>query len=338
MSEYLSKSAPSDYNYSVSLLRLWMAYEVVYLHAGGPLSVWMMSAVPVFMTLSFIYATRSLVTDPVKRIKRLIYPYIFWCIINYAVLGIMGLLNPSMPSPTLRGFIAELFCGTADVDATQLWFSNVLIIISILVWCIHRLCGLRWTVIFMAALGAASLIYEYVGMDLLVQSVVGTDERFFLLRAVVLIPQMMPYMACGLIFYATGLLDILKKKRVLSLPIAVVLLAADILIPHPDFMSGWMYGGLGHLCTALLLVTAFYLMPFELLPDKVKSGVRLLSRYTMGIYMCHIIIKQLYENLFAMHERLLHSIAEAVVVFIASWITCFAIDRLTRGRMRSMVT
>ena len=226
MNSYTEKK--KEYNHGLGMLKIWMAFEVVYLHTGGPFSIWMISAVPVFMTLSFLLATRGLIADPIRRLKRLVIPYLFWCVTNYIVLGIMGMLIPDMPAPTLRGFISQIVCGTSDNDAGQLWFLNNLILLSLLVLLLYRAFGKKSAMIMMTVLGVLCVIYENTGMDFTIQGRVNTDPNAWFLTGLVMLPEMIPFAALGLILFETGVLTLLEKKRYLSIATATVFTASWI--------------------------------------------------------------------------------------------------------------
>ena len=296
-----------EYNYGLCLLKIWMAFEVVYLHSGGPFSIWMITAVPVFMILSFSLATKGILNDVRARMVRLVIPYVFWFVLCVAL--------KSYPS--------------------QLWFQWELLILTLLVWALYKFIGRVGTLAVTGILSAGGLYMEYTGLDVKFQSWVYSKSSFFIILDSANLMQMMPFVFVGLILYETKLLDKARKKRWIRILAAAALLAFHLIHPMSFMSSGWLYGGLGHIWTAFLLIIIFGLFPFEMLGDTVKKGIRLLGRYTMGIYMCHVLIKDIYESVFSDMRAMLHGRKEAVLVFAVSWVLCFLIDKGIKkyGRM-----
>ncbi len=340
-----------EYNYGLCILKIWMAFEVVYLHAGGTFSIWMLTAVPVFMTLSFLLATDGLYRNPKKRFERLLLPYLFWCVINYTALGIMGMVVESMPKPSVRGFVSEILCGTANNDAGQIWFLNNLILLSVMALLLYKTIERKGTMAFTVVLAVLCLIYEKVGLDFVVQGKVNMTPGLWYLKGAVTLPEMIPYMSLGMVLLETGVLKAFRKKAISAICIMTCFLIWYLTAEsHPILGGGWLYGGLGHICVAFALVAMFYIMPLEHLPDWILKAIKTVGRYTMGIFLCHIIIKQLYENLvpYVINEisgmksidpgRLLHGRIEAVTVFAVSWLICFAMEKLLKETGRKLVT
>ena len=327
-----------EYNYGLCALKLWMAFEVVYLHTGGSFSIWMITAVPVFMMLSFFLSTDGIYKDLTKRMKRLVFPYIAWSLINYGILGVMGLTVAPHLRPTIRGFFSQLICGTADLDSNQMWFLNNLILLSLMMYGLYRLAGRKFALIIFMILGCFCIIYEKLGWDLAVQGYVQNKDRLWMFAGLITLPEMIPFAAMGLFLCETGVLIFLKKWRYLSLALAIVLFIRYRSIPHVITRGGWLYGGLEHIIVAALLVAIFYLLPLEKLPEAVLHFIKFLGRYTMGIFLCHIIVKQLYEILLSDSPHLLHGIPEAVTVFSLSWLICAILDALIPKWGKRLVT
>ena len=98
--------AKTERNYGLSLLKVLMCFEVLCCHFLSsattpiwrlPLALLKTSAVPVFMTVSFLLCRKAVVSGDTellgRRVRRLLWPQISWAVAYYLLCFVLNLLD-----------------------------------------------------------------------------------------------------------------------------------------------------------------------------------------------------------------------------------------------------
>ena len=102
------------------------------------------------------------------------------------------------------------------------------------------------------------------------------------------IMEVIPFACMGLALGQYGTDDKLKQYRYYILIMCIfgmLITAYGGLFTTPP--KGFGYGGTYIIAYAVLAFMAFYMFPFEKLPDMLKAVLRFLSRYSFGVYCIH---------------------------------------------------
>lgn len=351
------------FNVGLALLKFWMCFEVVMVHAWslstssgvapagtGFIHLMRAYAVPVFMPLAFFFAAEKFaVHDGAwlrSRFVRLVLPFAFWSTLAFAtwrVLSIwipefaMALVPPKVgafwspgcggePVPISFEYLGlQLLLGTTRTLGSQMWFQAVLIILTAFFAGFFRLVKPRFVTGGLVLLFAAAAMMEHAGLN----RWLFEGFRYEVCNPLGRVVSMMPYAAVGLFLGArqSSLANLSGGARALGALLGIGVVA--FLVNYPVFVDppGFYYKGFKMLFVALGLIAAFHCLPFDRLPPGAVKAVQFLTRFTMGVYFVHILLGRLLEVLVFPHVGLRpQTFAAGVVVFVLSWIFCYALS------------
>lgn len=182
--EQLNKQK-KEINIGISLLRIWMCFEVVLEHFKvwnwdtinqnselhqyicNFLSFYMFMAVPCFMILAFMFTDIEQIAregDSFKRrLIRLITPVIFWAILYLIVYLIMDYVFGTKQIQFKTDLLWQITFGHAY--NRTLWFQFDLIIITLLYAGIYRFLDKKKALVVIAFLSLFALKAQYSGMN-----------------------------------------------------------------------------------------------------------------------------------------------------------------------------
>ena len=348
----MSERGESSCNLGVALLKLWLSVEVVMDHFWSPAKYplfgdpgglsWFLGqmrsyAVPCFMLLAFFFAAERFATlsgDWLrKRFVRLVLPCAVWTAVTFAVFSALPSFS-DFARPTWKDF-AYSVCGTNIPLGPHLWFMAVLILLTGLFAAFYRFVPERvrtaglWTLLFVA------IALDYSGVN---YALFKTWHHDFQRPFGRVIP-MVPY-AC------LGLMAGLSRTRWSALPVrAKLLLAAAgaaggaFLLNVPVFVKpvGYSYTGLQQLTVAVGFCTTAFFLPLEKVTGRLQAVLLFLSRYTMGVYLVHILVGRPLENFVFAHVGLTRqTFTGGCVVFVVAWLLCWAVSKIP-GRWSKML-
>ena len=362
-----------EFNVGLAILKLWMCYEVVMVHAwnawgyqkgewpfGSELVKEMRAyAVPVFMLITFYLAAAKFRANDgdwlKKRFARLVTPHVFWSVLAFVTWWALASAFPTFGMDASNGAFwtsackdpstpvtfeylgLQLLFGTTRTLGSQMWFQSVLIILTGLFAVFFRLVKPRYVTWGLAVVFLGAAMAEHSGLN----RWLFEGFRYEICNPAGRIIPMMPYAALGLFFGAyKPVFSAFETGRrwalvAIGAAIAVFLLNFDVFVVPP----GFYYRGFKMLFVAFGLVMAFGFLPTGKLPERVCTAVVWASRYSMGVYFVHIFLGKLLEELVFPHVGLVpRSFAGGCAVFVVSFLFCWLVSLVPVRRVRELVS
>jgi len=331
-------------NVGVDLLRILMTFAVVGVHcfikdrtlAGA-------FAVPVFMTLAFYLSSEHLLGGSWRwlgqRVLRLYLPLVVWAVVVF-VLDRLYLGGPLAEdvwghcNSTWKALGVHLIGGTALCNHLQMWFIPVLIVLTVAFFLLVRAFRGRMPVRTLAMTFLAALMLQYSGFN---KGLFDQVPEFGLQIPGGRILEMVPYACVGLVaslfkdrFAAFSVATRLRISIVSAACLAFLILNPVVICRHGP---GFSYSGLQDILLAVAAIGTFLFLPLEFLPAWTARALSLVARYSMGVYMTHVIVARLGEKfLFPSLGVAPKTLTEVFVVFVLCWLFCFLLARIPACR------
>ncbi|MCF7972708.1 MAG: acyltransferase [Phycisphaerae bacterium] len=273
----------SDRNYNVDRLRIIAAFGIVWFHTQGLMGRDIAYAgLAVFIMLAFTYVTLHSTTSPctailTNRFKRLIIPWIFWCLVYE-----MTLLGRSMISNTPNTALVEqlslrmLLIGTA----IHLWYLPFAFVMTAMAVGLSKMTRM-WGVSIRIMLGFALSIFAFA-LSILMLS------RY---RSVVPLAQWSWGLPAVFIGITLGLILQLEQshKRIM---ISAVL---TLFVVGISWFNRVQHQGLAlSYSIAVVLTAGCLLWPGHL---RLSRGSQWLVSLTLGIYLIHPLVGSIIRHM-----------------------------------------
>ena len=362
-----------EFNVGIALLKLWMCYEVVMVHAWNVWSYpngavpfglgWIKEmrayAVPVFMLITFYLAAANFRANDggwlKRRFARLVTPHVFWSVLAFVTWGALASAFPTFGMDASNGAFwtsacktpstpitfeylgLQLVFGTTRTLGSQMWFQSVLLILTGLFAVFFRLVKPRYVMWGLAVVFFGAAMVEHSGLN----RWLFEGFRYEICNPAGRIVPMLPYAALGLFLgaYKSVFAALETGKRwalvAFGAAIAVFLVHFEVFVSPP----GFYYKGFKMLFIALGLVMAFGFLPTGKLPERVRTAIVWASRYSMGVYFVHVYLGKLLEELVFPHVGLVpRSFAGGCAVFAVSFAVCWLVSLVPFRRVRELVS
>ncbi len=335
-------------NVGIEILRSLMCLGVIgvhFAHSGFPVSVTRNLPVPIFMFLSFFLCGNKILgsnkSDLARRLRRILLPYFLWPFFYmYGYSVAQQLFHTSNPTfNNLSSFELQLLTGCAF--AAHFWFLWDLAFFTLVVYGIGKLKEIKkLNRGFVKIGGGISIIVFSIFMQysLLNWNIFGNlpyEFRYPFGR----ICEMIPFAVGGLYFSKIGIPARYKNIRLgIALSFMGLFFVLSVFdIPRPS--KGFGYSGIGLMLQTWFLAAFFIIFPFEiLLPDRMRSSVILISRYTMGIYCCHMFVGHYIDEMCRIKGFDFHcSFVKSLLIYIICWFLCRLISRIPFKLCKQMV-
>ena len=330
------------YNYGLMILKLWMSLEVVLVHTWGYMGIanpviesffysFMAIAVPVFVFISFFLTSDSIYNGNksylVKRMKRLLVPYVLWFLIYLVFYIIMTVLN-NWDILSIRSCVLQFFTGNVLTYNSPMWYILDVAIIYILLG-IVGLCAKKHKDTVYCVLFLLGMIFFYSGVNYSVFSKTIFEVKYSYGR----IFELLPVAVAGLFIGKYRLLDRLKSHWLITSISCFLIVYIWKRTGFVSIKQNFGYGGFCLCCISILLVTGFYVLPLDRLPDVLLKILRRITSYSMGIFSIHIMISNLInEYLFPAGDLYF-----SLIVFICSLIICIILGAIPKINMKYLI-
>ena len=335
-----------EFNYGFALLRALMCFEVVLNHYwpekvipphlyGAVFSMLTAFAVPVFMFLSFYLMERLFVENDIKyfrkRLRKLAYPLIGWSVIYYFVyLFIQIKIDCNVKFTDL---LWSIFSGASEKLNGPLWFQSQIIYITILFFLIFKFFKTDIAIFITWILLILSWVFEYSGLNFKIFDSQIYEIKWSFGRFV----EMVPYATMGLSCAYFNVFEKLKQKRIYSCILFGFLCCF--------FFKYWMIkpaSGFGYEFNQFMILVFFvigfvYLIPFEKLPEKLKTVLRFLTKYTLGIYCMHLGLGKILNIYFEKMSQKINNFILCIIIYILGFIISFLLDRIPSKWAKQLV-
>lgn len=315
----------------VEVLRFYMCFMVVCTHFGGQALSAVTSAfytlqayhVAVFMLLSFILCGRYFL-DPnkeliIKRVLRILIPFIVWGVISYLLALVFWKLD--------IGVLGWQLIGGHSIN-TALWFLITALLISVLFWLIRLIPNKKVFIVIILLLGIISFVFQYTGLNYKMFSGLPYELEYPLGR----IFEMIPYASLGILLsiFAPEIINLnFKSQLIIFASAALCLVVYCVLNYFVDFHNpiGFDYPGIPMVFAAFLLVTTALTNPINFVSnEKVLNAIKWVTSFTMGVLCMHVIFGRFIEHIFVSFNWPIHNVLVALTTYIVCYLVGFCIN------------
>ena len=304
--------------------RNWSSYPVVYIFLRE-------LAVPVFLIIAFFLGSKVVFSDNitvlVRRIKRLLLPYLFWGIFSWIICILADRILKGDSSISIRDLIWQVCTGSVEAINPVCWYLWDLMFLTICIWLLHRFFGKNVTQLLLVVISVCCLILQYDGCICRYCGELCYELRFITGRLF----EIFPFATMGLLFSENKLVAKMEGKRnvwiiVLGLALAIMLPLKDILFVKPQYTMA--YAGLANVIVAPILFLFMYLFPFAKIGDKLKKIIGGIAKYTMGVFLSHWIVGNIFNDVLSKMNRTQYTFTGCIIIFILSWGISFMIAKI----------
>lgn len=293
---YSSNSeVPNTFNFGIAFLKVFLAFDVIRSHnfniesTKNKLLRYCLRNrrihVPTFFIISFFFMHKEFISlninKYIKRLERLIIPYLIWPIIIWILNNIFNFLfNTNFPS-SLANLKNQIFWGNDYI--MQLWFQWDLIIITILFFILIFLFKTNYLIIIQL-LAILAYILQYSGINKIFYESLSNEKRECLGR----LAEVLPYTVTGSILASLQIIKKLKKCKLKTIIFSVLIY---ILIEKFSIFSninGIAYAGIKLNISSICIFFSFSLFPSEKIKKNcIKVFLKNITNFTAGIFYLH---------------------------------------------------
>jgi len=286
-----------QYNYGLGLLKVILAFCVIRTHNFNYNTIknkillyillYRRIHVPSFFIMSFYFSHRDLTSSNVKlflkRIERLLIPYLIWPIILFILNNYILNKFIILKKYSFNRLKNQFLIGTGVVDI--FWFQWNLIVLTIIFVFIIRV--FRKNHLFLILIfGCFSYFMQYSGYNhRLIQHLKREMEltlgRFFI---------SVPFTSTGFILGNFKILNIIANYKIQTLILCILIFGFlekyHIFAPikHNNSYNGFLFN-----IKSICLVFVFSLFPSNKINNiKIRKILKHISNYTEGVYYLHI--------------------------------------------------
>lgn len=326
-------------NISISLLKMFLAFEVILAHACNfndynsilvfPFRYFVTLAVPIFFMIAFYYSAPTIVESrgdkEYQRLRKLATPLLFWAIVYYLVYSFV--LNRNIG-------VADLFYQVITGHSSKLnptmWFQFDIIVIDVFCYFLFKIFNKKAALFTLGILSIVALYLQLNGTNYSIFSSMIFELKFPLGRLM----EMLPYAFIGISLRYFDVLDRLKKHCLVTIAICVTLFIAGVMYDWKAIDS-FGYGGLAVLYLSFFPFVLAYVTPLDRLPKAIKKLLIGISSYTLGIYCIHRLVNAMMT--YYLPDLALVNIPRCIVIYLLSYIICFIISKIFGNFSRMIV-
>lgn len=331
-------------NYGIAILKMLMCFEVILIHFWvGPVNKILVPfsmmeglAVPVFMFLSFYFTHNTFLTNDnqiiKKRIWRVVYPQIGWAVLYWSVFIILQ-IKVSL-NITIKDLLWQIVTGHSPQINPSMWFQTILIALTLIYILIFRFVSDKKGILLIIFITILSLWIQYSGYNWMLFGSLRYELKYPLGRLF----EMIPYASLGFFVAHFDLFNRLKKNRTLFLIIfgimSIILFKLRLIVPS---YPGFGYSFNNHLLHVFFIVGFAYLLPFEMISEKLKQIIHFITKYTLGVYCIHRLIAFLLKYLLAFLGLQVTDFTFCILIYIIAFYTSFVMCRISSKFFKPLV-
>lgn len=343
-----------SYNYSIAFMKAFFSFLVVCCHYWTPkdptfyptaaLLRLIGVAVPVFVITSFFLTAKIYQEQDFpklkKRLWRLAFPYVIWGVVYFAGYSLIDLLIKQVSwkdglrlDLTVTDLLWQLGLGSSEKLCPQLWYSFVLIVMTVVIWLLFKL-GQKYTPFLLAVLSAGMFVLQYTGLNFKVFGAMRYEMRYPLGR----LCEMLPFVCLGILL-AMGILQKLSQRRVLvAIGAGATLLLIGICGWFTTMPESFTYGGIFTLLYGGLAFLFFYMLPMEKLPEYIRKILKFLARYSFGVFCIHFGVGYLWNAVLCRRFGWqTNTMLQCLVIYAISLLVSFLISRIPGKLSKQLV-
>ena len=315
----------------VEILRFYMCFMVVCTHFGGValtkvtalFYIFQPYHVAVFMLLSFILCGHYFLEPNkeliIKRVLRLLIPFVAWGILSYLFALCFWKLDISV--------LGWQLIGGHSINLS-LWFLITALIISLLFWLIRLIPNNKIFIAIILLLGVISFVLQYTGLNYKMFSGLPYELEYPLGR----IFEMIPYASLGVLLsiFVPKIINLNFKSQLIIFASAVLgLVVYCVLNYFVDFYdpNGFDYPGIPMVFVAFLLVATAFTNPINFVSnEKVLNAIKWATSFTMGVFCMHVIFGRFIEYIFVSFNWPIHNVLVALTTYLVCYLVGFCIN------------
>ena len=251
------------------------------------------------MLMSFLLTAEKLTTQGFpylkRRMGRLLIPQVTWALVPAMVFAILdygfGIRITRIRSLSTVGW--QLLTGSTAIN-NLMWYMTALIVLTGLAALLVAVVKHGYArVCVLTVLTAVSIYLQQTGLNYAICSGFRSELSSTCGRII----EMIPYMCVGMLAAQYRWFDRLKEHWVSAVAMSILLfflLNAMELFVIPE---GFAYQGALKIMETVLLVTGFYVIPFDRLTGWMLQLIQFLSKYSLGIYCVHKFVGKPITNM-----------------------------------------
>ena len=335
------------YNYGLGVLKVILSFTVILTHclkietAKNKYILFISERsqtihVPAFFTLSFYFMHDHFISLKIKtflrRLERLIIPYLGWPIIIYALNnGIFNSLIKNIRKYPIKELKNQILWGNRFIP--QLWFQLDLIMITIIFYGFIFIFK-KFHLFCLQLLAIFAYFLEYSGYNFRFFQTLKIEQKVSLGR----FAEVIPYTVTGFSFASLKVFDILNAYKIKTLIFSVLTLV--FLEKYSIFseIKGVRYFGFNIYIKTISLIFIFLMFPSDKITNsKTKKFLRQLTNYTPGIFYLHFTVF-VYFRLFIESIKS-GTFLGCVVIYIISYLFSFIGNKISgKSKFKNLFT
>ena len=314
------------YNYGLGLLKVILAYCVVCTHHLNFKTIKnkilqylfkeRLCQVPAFFIMSFYFMYKDLLSSNIKaylkRLERLLIPYIVWPIIvfilnNYILCKFIVVQKFSFNDLKYQFIIGRGVLGI-------LWFQwNLIMLTSIFFFIIYFW---KKKYLFLIQIFACfSYTIQYSGYNKKLINILRPEIKFTLGKFF----ESVPFASTGLSLASFQILNIIQKYKIQTLFFCLyIFISSDKYSIITDLKFSNSYSGLIFNVRAICLIFIFSLFPSNKITNiKIGKILKHITNYTAGVYYLHPVIRRYFKN------NINHTLSGVFIIYLICYLICF---------------
>ena len=319
------------YNYGLGFLKVYLSLTVVISHCCKRETtknkfIFLIFVkkrkihVPAFFILSFYFMHDHFISLKIKtflrRLERLIIPYLGWPIIIYALNnGIFNRLIKNNNKYSIKDLKNQILWGNKFI--IQFWFQWDLIMITIIFYAFIFIFK-KYHLFCLQLLAIFAYFLQYSGYNFRFYKTLKPENKECLGR----FAEAIPYTITGFSFAFLKVFDILNAYKIKTLVFSA--LTFIFLEKYSVFseIKGVMYYGFNKNIMAISLIFIFLIFPSDKITNsKTKKFLRQITNYTPGIFYLHYTV-------FVYLKKYIEPINNGtffgcVIIYIVTYLFCF---------------
>ena len=322
-----NKSSKIQRNLGLEILRMLLCFRIILLHYYSGKNKYILilirnrTQVSCFFFISFyflypIVSTRN--TYKMKlRLERLFIPFIVYPILVWIINNLMFFIikfNRFSRFLTINELILNLLVGKGIFGIGVLWFQFNLILLSILFFITSFLFGEHFLTI-LQILSSFSYIIQYSKINYRFFSSYNVNIWMSIGNLLETFPIAIAALSFASSNIITKFLNNMKKCLLLCTTFLYIITKYNVFSKLPGHSSP----GIINTVHSFLLFSIFYILPLEILNEKILYFIKQITKFTQGIYCLHFLI--LYYLKAKFNKK--GSFNDCIILYIISYLSSF---------------
>jgi len=314
-------------NLGLEILRMVLCFRIILLHYYSGKTKFIKklvsnrTQVSCFFFISFYFLYPMISSRNIHKMKlrleRLFFPFIIYPIVVWIVSNLMFLVikfNRFNRLLTLRELKLNLLVGKGIFGIGVLWFHFNLIILSIFFFITSLLFKNEFLTITQI-LSSISYIIQYSKINYILFRPYTLNFRMPIGNLI----ETFAIAAAAFSFSSSNLLIIFLSNRKKYLFFCLFFLYLITNYNVFSYLSGFSSAGIIKNIYSFCSFNIFYLLPFEILNDKILYFIKQITKFTQGIYCLHFLIEYYLKAIFNKKG----SLCDCIILYIISYFLSF---------------